>query len=124
MKPRFSVLMLCLLAAAVFSPASQSNAQRAPRGQVHALQATSDKGGEHPAKTEISGPATVTCINAASEIPNGPQPSCYVTGPGFTGILNKGKTASLTGAGTVTLKCSGQGFMRCDARVDIPPPSK
>ena len=124
MKPRFSVLMLCLLAAAVFSLASQSNAQRAPRGQVHALQATSDKGGEHPAKTEISGPATVTCINALSETPNGAQPSCYLTAPGFTGILNKGKTASLTGAGTVTLKCSGQGFMRCDARVDIPPPSK
>jgi hypothetical protein len=47
-----------------------------------------------------------------------------VSGPGFSGVLNKGKSANLTGAGTVTLKCRGQGFMRCDARVDIPPPSK
>jgi hypothetical protein len=123
MKPLFSVALLCLLAAA-FSLASQSSAQRAPRGQVHSLQATSDKGGEHPAKTEISGPATVSCLNAVSETMGGPQPFCHVTGPGFSGILAKGKTANLTGAGTVTLKCSGQGYMRCDARVDIPPPSK
>ena len=121
MKPRFSVLMLCLLAAAVFSLASQSNTQRTPRGQVHALQATSDSDGSRTRNFRLCG---MLAALAASEITNGPQPSCYVTGPGFTGILNKGKTANLTGAGTVTLKCSGQGYMRCDARVDIPPPSK
>ena len=121
MRSLSSILMLCLL---VFSAvSSRSSAQRAPRGKVHALQATSDKGGEHPASTEISGPATVTCLNGVSETPN-TQVSCFVAGPGFTGVLNKGKSANLTGAGTVTLKCRGQGFMRCDARVDIPPPSK
>jgi hypothetical protein len=123
MKPLFSVASLCLLAA-VSSLAFQSDAQRASRGQVHALQATYDKGGEHPASTEISGPATITCINGASENMAGPQPSCSVTGPGFSGILNKGKAANLTGAGTVTLKCSGQGYRKCDARVDVPQQSK
>ena len=123
MRLSLSFLTVCLLAA-VFIFAPPSGAQRAPRGQVHSLQATTDTGGAHPAKTEISGPATVTCLNAVSETMNGPQPSCYISGPGFTGILAKGKTANLTGAGTVTLKCSGQGYMRCDARVDIPPPSK
>ena len=121
MRPLSSILMLCLLVFLAVS--SGSNAQRAQRGKVHALQATSDKGGEHPASTEISGPATVTCLNGVSEIPN-TQVSCFVTGPGFTGVLNKGKAANVTGAGTVTLKCRGEGFMRCDARVDIPPPSK
>jgi hypothetical protein len=122
MRPLSSVLMLCLLAA-LFTLASQSGAQRARLGKVHALQATTDRSGEHPASAEILGPATVTCINGASETPN-TEVSCSVTGPGFTGILTKGKSANLTGAGTVTLKCHGQGYMRCDARVDIPPPSK
>ena len=122
MRLLFSVLLLCLLAVLFIAP-SRSSAQRARLGKVHSLQATSDKGGEHPASTEISGPATVTCLNGVSETPN-TQVSCSVTGPGFTGVLNKGKSANLTGAGTVTLKCRGQGFMRCDARVDIPPPSK
>jgi len=122
MRPLFIVVLLCLLAVMLMSP-PRSSAQRARLGKVHALQATSDKGGEHPASTEISGPATVTCLNGVSETPN-TQVSCSVSGPGFSGVLNKGKSANLTGAGTVTLKCRGQGFMRCDARVDIPPPSK
>ena len=122
MRPPFSVLLLCLLAA-LFITSSPGSAQRARLGKVHSLQATSDKGGEHPASTEISAPGTVTCINGVSETPN-VQVSCSVTGPGFTGVLNKGKSANLTGAGTVTMKCRGQGFMRCNARVDIPPPSK
>jgi hypothetical protein len=122
MKPLFSVLLLCLLAVLFITP-SRSSAQRARLGKVHSLQATSDKGGEHPASTEISGPATVTCLNGVSETPN-TQVSCSVTGPGLSGVLNKGKSANLTGAGTVTLKCHGQGFMRCDARVDLPPPAK
>ncbi len=116
-----SILLPCLLAS--MAVASRSNAQRAPRGKVHSLQATTDKSGEHPASAEISGPATLTCINGASETPNA-EISCSVTGPGFTGILTKGKSANLNGAGTVTLKCHGQGYMRCDARVDIPPSSK
>jgi hypothetical protein len=120
--PRFAVWVLAL-AVGVCALASESPAQRAPRGKVHALQATTDKAGEHPATTEIPGPATVLCINGASETPN-VTVNCYITGPGFTGILTKGKTANLTAAGTVTLKCNGQGYMRCDARVDIPPPSK
>jgi len=63
------------------------------------------------------------CINGVSETPN-VTVSCFITGPGFNGVLAKGKTANLTGAGTVTMKCNGQGYMRCDARVDIPPPSQ
>ena len=122
MRLLLSALLLCLLAALFITP-SPTSAQRARLGRVHSMQATSDKGGEQPASTDISGPAAVTCINGVSETPN-VQVSCSVTGPGFTGVLNKGKSANLTGAGTVTMKCHGQGFMRCDARVDIPPLSK
>jgi len=65
------------------------------------------------------------CINATSETPNPPPlPNCHITAPGFNGILNKGQTVNATGAGTVTLKCNGQGYMRCNARIDIPPAAK
>lgn len=120
--PRFAFTLSVLIIAILGLP-HQSPAQRRPLGKVHALQATTDKGGVHPATADIPGPATVTCINGVSETPN-VIVNCSIAGPGFTGILQKGKTANLTAAGTVTLKCNGQGFMRCDARVDIPPPSK
>jgi hypothetical protein len=66
MRPLSSILVLCLLAS--MAVASRSSAQRAPRGKVRALQATSDKGGEHPASTEISSPATVTCLNGCRRL--------------------------------------------------------
>jgi len=37
--------------------------------------------------------------------------------------LKKGETFKTTAAGAITLTCHGVGFMRCDARVDIPPPA-
>ncbi|MGA8143405.1 MAG: hypothetical protein WB987_05915 [Candidatus Acidiferrales bacterium] len=123
MKTRYPALFLSLLAVAVFTPTQSGNAQRAPRGKVTSLQATTDKAGQHPGSAEITGPATIMCVNAVSETPN-VQPSCRITAPGFSGILNKGQTANATGAGTVTLKCNGQGFMRCNARIDTPPPGK
>jgi len=125
MKVPYPAIAVLSLAVSAFSAAHGLAAQRAPRGMVHALQATSDKAGVHPAKAEITGPVTVMCINAASETPNSrPTPSCHIVAPGFTGNLDKGKSISVTGPGTVTLTCNGQGYMRCDARVNIPPPSK
>jgi hypothetical protein len=123
MRPR--IFLFCTLILAVFALAYRGYAQRAPHGKVQSLQATSDKAGAHPATATITGPATVTCLSAVSETPNvQPPPACRIAGPGFSGILVKGKTANLTGPGDVTLTCSGQGFLRCDARVDIPPPTK
>lgn len=125
MKTRNVFLMLFLLAAAILATAYSGTAQRAPRGKVTSLQATSDQSGPHPASAEIAGPATIMCINAASESPNPPPlPNCHITAPGFNGTLNKGQSVDATGAGTVTLKCNGQGYMRCNARIDIPPTAK
>lgn len=122
---RQPVFSLCLLILAVFTSALPAHAQRQRRGKVQSLQATSDKAGAHPATAAVTGPATVTCLSAVSETPDvQPPPTCRISGPGFSGILVTGKTANLTGPGDVTLTCSGQGFMRCDARVDIPPPAQ
>jgi hypothetical protein len=125
MKTRYAISILFLLASAILAAIFPVDAQRAPRGKVTSLQATSDQSGPHPASAEIAGPATIMCINATSETQNpSPLPNCHITAPGFNGILNKGQTVDATGAGTVTLKCNGQGYMRCNARIDIPPVAK
>lgn len=109
---------LVLLAVVSFSLTIQAGAQRQRPGKVTSLQATTDKSGSHPASTEITEAKTITCLNAVSETPNAnPAPACRIVAPGFTGILSIGKSASATAAGTVTLTCSGQGFLRCAARV-------
>jgi hypothetical protein len=97
MRPLSSILLLYLLAALFIAP-SRSSAQRARLGKVHSLQATSDKSGEHPASTEISGPATVTCINGASETPN-TQVSCSRDGPGFFRSLEQGQVGKFDRSG-------------------------
>jgi hypothetical protein len=125
MKMPYPASLPSLLAVAVLTLSLQANAQRAPRGKVTSLQATSDKAGQHPAQAEITGPASIMCVNAVSETPNvEPPPSCYITAPGFKGVLKKGQTADATDRGTVTLQCNGQGYMRCNARIDTPPPAR
>lgn len=126
MKTRYRISLAALLAVAVFAMTFSANAQRANRGKVQSLQATTDNTGAHPATAAVAGPATLTCLNATSEDLNSkPVPSCHVVAPGFTGNLNKGQTVNLTKAGNVTLTCNGQGpMLRCTARVDTPPPSK
>jgi hypothetical protein len=101
--------------------AAAGNAQRVRPGKVQALSASADKDGQHPGTATTTSPASLTCVRATSDLPNGPAPSCSVTAPGFSGILEKGKSANTTGAGTVTLKCIGQGWVRCDVRIDTPP---
>jgi hypothetical protein len=120
-----TLLAVLLVTSDVLAIAHKANAQRARLGKVTSLQATVDKSGPHPATATITGPATLTCLNAVSEVPNSkPAPSCHVVGPGFNTDLDTGHTAKLTGAGNVTLTCNGQGpMLRCSARVDIPPPS-
>jgi hypothetical protein len=119
MKTWYPIALHSLLAVAVLTLAYQAHAQRTRPATVQSLQATSDKAGQHPSTADITGPKTITCLNAASETPNGrPAPSCHITAPGFSGNLNKGESASATGAGTVTLTCNGQGFLRCNARIN------
>lgn len=123
MKTRYRIALAALLALAPF--AYTSHAQRARLGKVTSLQATLDKSGPHPAAAAITGPVTLTCLNAVSEVSNSkPAPSCHIVAPGFTGNLDIGKTVNLADAGNLTLTCDGQGpMLRCSARIDIPPPS-
>jgi hypothetical protein len=125
MKMRRFPSALSLPVVAILLLGCPAGAQRARRGKVQSLQATSDKDGQHSAGADITAPASITCLNATSEVPNGkPTPSCRVVAPGFNGRLNIGQKISMTQSGTVTLTCNGQGVMlRCAARVDIPPPT-
>lgn len=122
-----SILAIAVALAAALTAASVStHAQRSRnRGMVHNMEATADKAGSHPATFTLDGPAVITCIRATSEIPNSnPAPACRITANGFNGTMAPPSNATLK-AGDITLTCVGQGsFLRCDARVDIPPPGQ
>jgi hypothetical protein len=124
MKMRHSLLLFSVLSVVTLALAYPGNAQRARRGKVQSMSASFDKGLQHPDTATVTGPASITCVGTVSDVPNAPAPSCYITAPGFSGTLEKGKTAAVTGAGTVTLKCNGQGWARCNARIDTPPVSE
>lgn len=119
-KTRYSIALLTLLTFAVFSLAFRSNAQRTrgPKVMVTSLSASIDKDGPHPDKAEIKEPAPITCISAISDDRNSPTPACKITAPGFSGVLATGKSANVTEAGTVTLACTGTGWVRCNAQIN------
>jgi len=112
----FAVVLL--LALATFTVAEQAGGQRTRGPMVTSMQASIDKDGPHPNKAEIKGPAPVTCLGGVSDDPKSPVVTCKITGPGFDGILKKGEKVDLTGAGTVTLACTGRGWVRCNARIN------
>lgn len=125
MKTWYRISLVAVLALAVFTFRYKTDAQRPRnRAKVRSMQATSDASGAHPDKFDADGPVTITCLAAFSETPNARQePVCRISAPGFNGILKKGDTAKTTGAGAITLTCTGPGNLRCSARVDIPAPS-
>jgi hypothetical protein len=113
-----SATLIAGLTLAAFGLAYQSHAQRPARVMVTSLSASIDKDGAHPDKAELKGPAPITCISAISDDPNSPKPSCRITAPGFSGTVAVGSMVNATGAGTVTLTCTGTGWVRCRARVN------
>jgi hypothetical protein len=116
---------LAIFALAIASFAIATVAQRARnRAQVHAMQASSDHGKMLSATFTLATPATITCLNATSEVPNGtPAPACHIVANGFNGTMSIKSSATLK-PGDITLTCIGAGgFLRCDARVDIPSPT-
>lgn len=96
----------------------QSSARRPQRPKVTSLSASVDKDGPHPDKAEITGAVPIMCISAMSDDPHSSTPSCRITAPGFSGTVEPGKTVDATDAGTVTLSCNGQGWVRCHARIN------
>jgi hypothetical protein len=119
-------LAVCLVALAISASALVSHAQRSRnRGVVHNMEATADKAGAHPNTFTLTGPALITCVRATSEVPNShPAPACRISANGFNGTMAVNSNTTLK-AGDITLSCIGQGaFLRCDARVDIPPPGQ
>jgi len=99
--------------------ASQSKSEPKSTKATRSISATFDKTGQHPGTAPVKGPATVTCTNATSNVPRPqPPPSCFIVAPGYSGQLDKGKSAGTSGAGTVVLNCNGQGdFLTCSASV-------
>jgi hypothetical protein len=106
-------------------PTLSTHAQRHKPGVVHNLEATLDRGVAHPDKFTLAGTGLIACVRASSDVPNSsPTPMCKIAANGFTGTMAAGSNATLK-AGDITLSCIGGGsLIRCDARVDITPPTQ
>lgn len=109
---------VCLVGA--LGASVNAHAQRHKVGVVHNLEATAEKGVAHPATFTLTGPGTITCVRAFSDVMNpNPAPACKIAANGFNGTMAVNSNATLK-AGDITLTCTGPGEMlRCDARVDI-----
>jgi len=118
MMTRCSITFFLLVVIALFTLADYAGAQRNRGPKVTSIDASIDKDGPHPGKAEIQAPAPITCVSTIAYDANTPTPACKVDGPGFKGILKKGEKADLTEAGTVTLNCTGRGYVRCAARIN------
>lgn len=118
MNARYSIFLFLLSAIALFTLTSHAHAQRTRAPMVTSMSASIDKDGSHPNKVEIKGPAPITCVSTIAYDANTPTPACKIDGPGFKGILKKGEKADLTEAGTVTLTCTGRGYVRCATRIN------
>jgi hypothetical protein len=117
--------LLAVCAAGAMAVAAGAHAQRHKVGVVHNLEATAEKGVAHPATFTLTGPGTITCVRAFSDVMNpNPVPACKIAANGFNGTMAVNSNATLK-AGDITLTCTGAGVMlRCDARVDITPPTQ
>jgi hypothetical protein len=111
-------IFFSLLVAAFFALTLPGSAQRQRGPMVTSMSASIDKDGPHPDKAEIKGPAPITCISTITDDPKSPKPTCKIAAPGFSGILKEGEKANATEAGTVTLSCTGTGWVRCRARIN------
>jgi hypothetical protein len=118
MNSRSVIAIISLLLAATFSMTLQTRAQRTRGPMVTSLDASIDKDGPHPKSTELKSPAPVTCISGISDDPKSPKPACKIAAPGFDGVLKVGEKVDVKEAGTVTLICTGTGWVRCRARVN------
>ncbi|HTA21926.1 MAG TPA: hypothetical protein VK763_00210 [Terriglobales bacterium] len=77
------------------------------------IKATVDSTGQHPGSTAVSGPTQVKCLTAS-----GGDGKCNINAPGYSGDIAPGTSIGTSGAGTVTLNCSGTGnYLACSARV-------
>jgi len=111
-------IFFALLVAAFFVLTFPGNAQRQSGRMVTSLSASIEKDGPHPNKAEIKGPVPIMCISTITDGPKSPKPACKIAAPGFSGILTEGEKANATEAGTVTLSCTGTGWVRCRARIN------
>jgi hypothetical protein len=106
---RFFPLILLAAAAASWAATLEIKAFQDLTGQAR------------PAVYNANGAVTVTCIRAVQSAPvkaGQSRPACYVSGPGVGQQLPIDKSIRTSGAGAVTLTCTGAGQLGCSARIN------
>jgi len=85
---------------------------------MQTITATSDINGRpRPASAELTQPSTVRCVAATGQAGDGPDPSCQINAPGFSGKLEIRKQVAIEKPGYLTLSCNGNPPTRCSAQI-------
>lgn len=84
------------------------------------ITASASTGNSNWGYAPIKGAAIVQCLHATGSV--NITPRCNINAPGYSGGLTTGQTIATTGAGTVTLNCTGMypangGGLNCSAQV-------
>jgi len=106
-----AALVAIVLGAAAGSAAAQTQTISA---------SASSRGGINPGNGIASGPSKITCTQASGSTSG--VTSCYISSPGFNGLLAVGESIGTNGAGNVQLTCQGtysnSGALNCSARIE------
>jgi hypothetical protein len=114
---KFRVFLYAALWIASQTVGLAQQADNEKKAAAQTITATGDaNGSQHPGTAAIRGPSSIKCVSAIGQ-GHQQKPSCYITAPGYSGIVDIGKTVGASGAGTVTLTCNGQGALRCTAQI-------
>jgi hypothetical protein len=88
----------------------------------HIISATQDlNGAQHAATYNVKSVVTVTCTRATQSAPlkaGSSRPACYVAGPGLGKKVEINSSVATSGAGTLTVTCTGQGQLGCSVRIN------
>ena|SRR5947209_1405004 len=110
MRLTMSIILLLLL------PVSEATVTAT--GPTRTISSTTDTHGNIiPGSAAISGTATVTCVSAHGNNPHVNRPACNIAAPGYNGAVKPGSSVGTSGAGTVTLTCSGAAPLQCSASI-------
>jgi len=112
MKDQVSFYPLAILIAGLFFANIASAA-------TQTINATSRNGNSTSESAYAASPSAVTCTQASG---GGASTRCFIQSPGYSGLLKAGQTIGTSGAGTVSLSCTGTypvgGSLSCSARID------
>jgi hypothetical protein len=86
---------------------------------IQTINASASNGNSTSGNAIVGSSAKVTCTQASG---GGTSKRCFIQSPGWSGLIKAGQSIGTSGAGNVSLSCTGSypvgGSLSCSARID------